>query len=44
MLNKRVLLIVANVYLRTVFLFHNDISLHFKLVLSNERLELCDKK
>ncbi len=39
--NKRVSLIVANVY-REKHLFHNDISPHFKFLLSNERLDFCD--
>ncbi len=30
--------------IREKHLFHNDISLHFKFVLSNERLDFCDKK
>ncbi len=25
-------------------IFHNDISPHFKFLLSNERLDFCDKK
>ncbi len=43
-LNKRVPLILANVYLRKNIYFNiiNDISPHFKIVLSNERLNLCD--
>ncbi len=31
-------LIVANVYIYNIYLFHNDIFPHFKLLLSNERL------
>ncbi len=38
----------ANNYVHRVFekkhLFHNDISPHFKFVLSNERLDFCDLK
>ncbi len=40
-LNKRVPLIVANVY-REKHLFHNHISPHFKFLLSNERLDFCE--
>ncbi len=28
--------------IREKHLFHNDISPHFKLLLSNERLDFCD--
>ncbi len=31
-------LIVANVYIYNIYLFHNDIFPHFKFLLSNERL------
>ncbi len=30
--------------IREKHLFHNDISPHFKFLLSNERLDLCDLK
>ncbi len=33
-------IIVSNVYLRKTF--HNDISPHFKFLLSNERLDFCE--
>ncbi len=29
-------------YIREFFLFHNDISPHFKFLFSNERLDFCD--
>ncbi len=34
------------IYFRDILLlhlFHNDISLHFKFLFSNESLDLCDK-
>ncbi len=34
---------MANV-IREKNIFHNDISPHFKFLLSNERLDFCDKK
>ncbi len=39
---KRGPLIVANVYYRKKHSFHNDISSHFKLLFSNERLDFCE--
>ncbi len=42
-LNKRVPLIVANVYLRKIYFnIINDISPHFKILLSNERLHFVN--